>query len=71
LAFAAGAAGAAGGADAAGAFSWVAVGLGVGTFTLSYLVGDGSGSKRKHAKKPVARIYGGIGPASVVVGGEL
>ncbi len=51
--------------------SWVAVGLGVGTFTLSYLIGDGSGSKRKHTKKPVARIYGGVGPGSIVVGGEL
>jgi serine protease Do len=51
--------------------SWVAVGLGAGTFTLSYLIGDGRGSKRKHEKKHAARIYGGIGLGSVVVGGEL
>jgi hypothetical protein len=51
--------------------SWVTAGLGAGMVGLSFLVGDGSSSKLKHTKRPVARVYGGIGPASLFVGGEL
>ena len=51
--------------------SWAAVGLGVGTFTFSYLLGDGSGGKRRHTNKRTSRVYGVLGPASIVIGGDL
>ena len=53
--------------------SWAAVGVGAGLFAVSYMIPSGNSHKPAPAKekKSVARVYAGVGPGSILVGGEL
>jgi serine protease Do len=51
--------------------SWAAVGVGAGLFAVSYMIPSGNSPKPAKEKKSVARVYAGVGPGSILVGGEL
>ncbi len=51
--------------------SWAAVAVGTGSYVVSFLLRDPSSARRSSSNVPVTRVYAGIGPTSIVVGGEL